>query len=122
MSVRMTLAPSRTKRWAAAPPKPMSSPLMAAAAPVSRAILEFRRILFSCFAVDRGKDAAFCVLVPSPQRGPAWISGRARSLSLHGDETSGVGGERLGHCYTRSLRRNQSLGELPMEATANAPP
>ena len=55
MSVRMTLAPSRTKRWAAAPPKPMSSPLMAAAAPVSRAILDFSRILFSRFTVDRGR-------------------------------------------------------------------
>src|SRR5262252_2317363 len=45
MSVRTTLAPSRTKRCATAPPKPINLPLIAAAAPVSSATLPFSRIL-----------------------------------------------------------------------------
>src|SRR4029079_6417968 len=47
MSVSTTLAPSRTNRCAAAPPKPIRSPLIAAAAPVSSATLPSRRILAS---------------------------------------------------------------------------
>src|SRR6185312_5391199 len=44
MSVSTTFAPSRTNRCADAPPKPISSPLIAAAAPVSNATLPCSRI------------------------------------------------------------------------------
>src|SRR5690349_8534587 len=77
MSLSTTLAPSRTNTCAAAPPKPISSPLIAAAAPVSSATLPWSRILSPCASLtaDIERHLASCL---HRRRGPA-LQQRLRS-------------------------------------------
>src|ERR1700722_1706877 len=69
MSVNTTFAPSRTNRWAVAPPKPISSPLIAAAAPVRSAILDWSRIVFTRFTVG---SAGGCAILGRASIGGPW--------------------------------------------------